>query len=52
MICPICSESDVRRIEDGYECENCGYSETPIGWNHPESIRWYKERLERSEKES
>jgi len=44
--CPVCGSTKVVRVEDGFRCEECGYSETPIGWEHPHSIRRYAERLQ------
>lgn len=31
--CPKCGSGNIERIEDGYKCRDCGFSETPIGWD-------------------
>ena len=51
MRCPVCGGNNIEKIEDGYRCKDCGYSETPIGWNHPQSVMWYyrnnKEKIDK-----
>lgn len=31
--CPSCESTNTERTVDGYRCKDCGFSETPHGWN-------------------